>query len=139
MAEQWAGPCDLYPRPPRGGRHTLAMSDTLALSFLPTPSARRATSGRTDDSLHLAISTHALREEGDLGQAVQLLFQLRISTHALREEGDQIVAELNHKDNISTHALREEGDPFQLALPIPLLISTHALREEGDRRRGWTY
>ena len=34
-----------------------------------------------------------------------------ISTHALREEGDQALQEAQKRREISTHALREEGDP----------------------------
>ena len=37
-----------------------------ALEFLPTPSARRATLVRQDEVGPGHISTHALREEGDL-------------------------------------------------------------------------
>ena len=37
----------------------------LAARFLPTPSARRATGQAADDVPLAAISTHALREEGD--------------------------------------------------------------------------
>ena len=89
-----------------------------------------------------------------------------ISTHALREEGDVTGIEVRYvADGISTHALREEGDGLGGAdvgagarfLPTPSVrratysarrhspagrISTHALREEGDagtpasRRRG---
>ena len=33
-----------------------------------------------------------------------------ISTHALREEGDIIAVRFAHFRTISTHALREEGD-----------------------------
>ena len=56
--------------------------------FLSTPSARRATAGRTDNIAVICISIHALREEGDfLCQSFYLL--LRISIHALREEGDE--------------------------------------------------
>ena len=43
--------------------HRLTAHDTL---FLPTPSARRATQGRAKSSSRLIISTHALREEGDI-------------------------------------------------------------------------
>ena len=35
---------DFYPRPPRGGRPQTAYQDTMEDIFLPTPSARRATS-----------------------------------------------------------------------------------------------
>ena len=78
-----------------------------------------------------------------------------ISTHALREEGDLIIASIKHLVVISTHALREEGDLLRLLRPLRIFdfyprpprggrrnpdsnyhwfykISTHALREEGD-------
>ena len=77
-----------YPRPPRGGRHKHALVIKLLKIFLSTPSARRATvrrwmpkpkppnfyprppRGGRPLALHksraaLAISIHALREEGD--------------------------------------------------------------------------
>ena len=54
-----------YPRPPRGGRPSKAMS--ILISW--------------------AISIHALREEGD-GLAGWVRALLLISIHALREEGD---------------------------------------------------
>ena len=84
--------------------------------------------------------------------------EIRISTHALREEGDVYPRSGRHAGRkISTHALREEGDDYipdfaacALFLPTPsvrratvlpgvvghggLEISTHALREEGDPR-----
>src|SRR5699024_996581 len=56
-------------------------------TFLPTPSARRATYLGHDLLRRLLISTHALREEGDAADMC-LITSLRISTHALREEGD---------------------------------------------------
>ena len=56
---------DFYPRPPRGGRHA----------------ASRAAEWPA------GISTHALREEGDLYPCTTRR-TARISTHALREEGD---------------------------------------------------
>ena len=79
-------------------------------TFLPTPSARRATRLSDRPGRDLCISTHALREEGDLLRAQKSpAFKhfyprpprggrptrnscpgqgLPISTHALREEGD---------------------------------------------------
>ena len=105
----------------------------------------------------LEISTHALREEGDV--VLSLSFPdvhkflptpsarratgaslcldecaQAISTHALREEGDYL-SDNNYtwSSNISTHALREEGDnAAEIAKHAKQLISTHALREEGD-------
>ena len=56
---------DFYPRPPRGGRPSFALSLLQSTIFLPTPSARRATQHLATDQRVLDISTHALREEGD--------------------------------------------------------------------------
>ena len=56
---------DFYPRPPRGGR----------LLF------------EHDQQRREAISIHALREEGDVYNALLRLINI-ISIHALREEGD---------------------------------------------------
>ena len=84
----------------------------------------------------LEISTHALREEGDLQGPARRVQRAPISTHALREEGDVdscvTMGDLNgflptpsarrataragsdrKEETISTHALREEGD-FEL-------------------------
>ena len=61
------------------------------LIFLPTPSARRATPGRHQVLMFHVISTHALREEGDVHWFTSFLFHV-ISTHALREEGDRATA-----------------------------------------------
>ena len=89
---------------------TMAKVDWIN-GFLPTPSARRATSmftpscqqlanfyprpprgGRPEmrnlASLNCVISTHALREEGDSCDELSRFHNLTISTHALREEGD---------------------------------------------------
>ena len=57
---------DFYPRPLRGGRRWRAASPFTFLSFLSTPSARRATFYRTHDDNDSKISIHALCEEGDL-------------------------------------------------------------------------
>ena len=57
-----------------------------------------------------SISTHALREEGDLRTLPEVNRRELISTHALREEGDPVVPKIGHQVRISTHALREEGD-----------------------------
>ena len=40
---RWASPRHFYPRPPRGGRHAVIDEDAERLTFLSTPSARRAT------------------------------------------------------------------------------------------------
>ena len=57
------------------------------------------------------ISTHALREEGDLDEFKSRYKETLISTHALREEGDKRATRwCSTFTTISTHALREEGD-----------------------------
>ena len=83
----------------------------LMTVFLPTPSARRATVVVVDEVRFPRISTHALREEGDILAGAPTCSPSAISTHALREEGDQRgdVVLVDVLD-ISTHALREEGD-----------------------------
>ena len=78
--------------------------------FLPTPSARRATGFFCVKRQIVLISTHALREEGDRWY-IDLCKRRLISTHALREEGDQLAPQQRRVESqISTHALREEGD-----------------------------
>src|SRR5699024_8665289 len=57
---------DFYPRPPRGGRHRAQVNHWNDQLFLPTPSARRATEKALEECGLVAISTHALREEGDV-------------------------------------------------------------------------
>ena len=101
---------DFYPRPPRGGRLVWQLRGCAVL----------------------AISIHALREEGDTftrsARSFLLYFYPRpprggrlpgvrcsgtaeqISIHALREEGDDPIEWDIHRSYISIHALREEGD-----------------------------
>ena len=132
-----------YPRPPRGGR-----------PFQPP--------GRP---VHLPISIHALREEGDgkarspspsgddfyprpprggrrrphFHRCTQTAF---LSTPSARRATSISEAAAPDGVSISIHALREEGDLMrELAIRIKD-ISIHALREEGDLERrcaiaGW--
>ena len=57
---------NFYPRPPRGGRRFSFGRGIPLPKFLPTPSARRATLAAITERVAAIISTHALREEGDL-------------------------------------------------------------------------
>ena len=79
---------NFYPRPPRGGRHA----------------------GVCDPALHVVISIHALREEGDclFGRAFDFLqnFYPRPPRGGRRE----ILGRFCILYDISIHALREEGD-----------------------------
>ena len=58
------------------------------VSFLSTPSARRATGREVEHTLRRVISIHALREEGDPQCSYRAQQRQHISIHALREEGD---------------------------------------------------
>ena len=122
--------------------------------FLSTPSARRATFQGSCLCFRVAISIHALREEGDSG-AFYRAYSPFISIHALREEGDVCLVRHDpvHDDFyprpprggrpggfsapstnvlfLSTPSARRatinKGHPRR-----SLSISIHALREEGD-------
>ena len=128
----------------------------FALSFLSTPSARRATALAKLKAKKGIISIHALREEGDVLWR-DLGADRHISIHALREEGDpkssppppakryfyprpprggrlSIFFFTHINVCISIHALREEGDCTKETGYTFANISIHALREEGDER-----
>ncbi len=135
-----------------------AMLTETAL-FLSTPSARRATIiAGCCPLLWIAISIHALREEGDVvyerfrslsivyfyprpprggrpsPSALHSTSQVFLSTPSARRatEYGNNTAELA---DISIHALREEGDAvLYRLLSRGVNISIHALREEGDAR-----
>ena len=101
--------------------------------FLPTPSARRAT--RTDNPIifrgTIFLPTPSARRatslfgfDGDITD---------ISTHALREEGDLFFLTTNSQ-NLNFYPRPPRGGRHAHASPEMqrLMISTHALREEGD-------
>ena len=60
----------------------------MAIKFLSTPSARRATQSGRRARAGFYISIHALREEGDNISPQWNYCHCEISIHALREEGD---------------------------------------------------
>ena len=124
-----------YPRPPRGGRHQHA-----------------------DDRLRgVAISIHALREEGD--HLLGVIPDGHADFYPRPPRGGRLALALDGREilHISIHALREEGDIEAYIKPLGLRlflstpsarratlsppddvemlpeISIHALREEGDR------
>ena len=63
-----------YPRPPRGGRLLDYMGVPTKIKFLSTPSARRATASKRNETGRTAISIHALREEGDRSAGMHLRY-----------------------------------------------------------------
>ena len=102
-----------YPRPPRGGRRYCPLSASAQSTFLSTPSARRATSGRLGrGTLHHHFYPRPPR--GGRPLALQHTVPHKpISIHALREEGDVRRSHHSCRSRISIHALREEGDLVQ--------------------------
>ena len=100
---------DFYPRPPRGGRRSAGRPDKY---------------GR-------AISIHALREEGDLLRAKDLIAdQIFLSTPSAR----RATCSRRSADpqwHISIHALREEGD---VELPPTTLVMRIFLSTPSARR-----
>ena len=101
--------------------------------FLSTPSARRATIRHEKNS---PCSPHFYPRPPRGGRPESLRVcgrELAISIHALREEGDQFLFRLHCILQISIHALREEGDGGDFVAYTITGISIHALREEGDR------
>ena len=137
------------------GDNDLLTHAYTSLTFLSTPSARRATTriiccGKCKryfyprpprgGRLHyliaavsfLCISIHALREEGDL-PAVDVLDGLIISIHALREEGDfcPCISATLVLLFLSTPSARRATYAVDHC-GADWNISIHALREEGD-------
>src|SRR5699024_9542039 len=80
-----------YPRPPRGGRPMLANLGEMAVLFLPTPSARRATSVYRVPPRASASNFYPRPPRGGrlLHDRLLKVF-ITISTHARREEGDAL-------------------------------------------------
>ena len=102
---------NFYPRPPRGGRPRRFPCRLLRQrNFYPRPPRGGRLCGDDYASAPYMISTHALREEGDVVADIYEVDATVISTHALREEGDRRSSGRAQPGQISTHALREEGD-----------------------------
>ena len=102
--------CNFYPRPPRGGRQQRCTAMTVLVTFLPTPSARRATAWPHRPAPSWA-DFYPRPPRGGRPSGPSFTSPLEvISTHALREEGDLFPAFFHRIADISTHALREEGD-----------------------------
>ena len=102
---------DFYPRPPRGGRPVLRARCTGCAYFYPRPPRGGRRLHVVASQVFLAISIHALREEGDAGSG---LFVLCRAEQFLSTPSARRATCANHSKNgisfISIHALREEGD-----------------------------
>ena len=102
---------NFYPRPPRGGRRGLAYHRNVRIGhFYPRPPRGGRRSGWAQFVLCMAISIHALREEGDCFCCwVYPATDLFLSTPSARRATASHLAGVARK-GISIHALREEGD-----------------------------
>ena len=82
----------------------------------------------------IAISIHALREEGDLRHSHRSSKPECISIHALREEGDlRWIMHSSLAIDFYPRPPRGGRQPQHLQALGYDAISIHALREEGDR------
>ena len=148
---------DFYPRPPRGGRHRVVvlsnvdvrisihalreegdessrMFSTLSLSFLSTPSARRATRfshGGVSAAGHFYPRPP---RGGRHPTRVLAAAERAISIHALREEGDHVGAAFAAESgNFYPRPPRGGRQSSSEGGGQSKSISIHALREEGDQ------
>ena len=150
---------NFYPRPPRGGRLLIAHPPCTYLTFLSTPSARRATRGTSMKAATktLFLSTPSARRATGAARAAE---RSRQYFYPRPPRGGRLRFGLCAAlpVHISIHALREEGDPQLERGKLPVTnyfyprpprggrrsacrrklrccpISIHALREEGDCR-----
>ena len=124
---------DFYPRPPRGGRPGGGLHRSLSQGFLSTPSARRATLQAMADPDKIAISIHALREEGDRKWSLNwMLFLVFLSTPSARRATRATkAAAYKQLLFLSMPSARRATCPREREVRV-LHISIHALREEGD-------
>ena len=121
------------PRPPRGGRRASTTCHADCKRFQSTPSARRATDAQLGQLSVLAISIHALREEGDLeDETVDVsgkIFQSTPSARRATATTGGVTATC--KAFQSTPSARR-ATLYHLHFVRWVDISIHALREEGD-------
>ena len=109
------------------------MRRQIAQIFLSTPSARRATRSGWPAGYRLAISIHALREEGD--EASKFAAQrtkLFLSTPSARRATNDHNARIKEEQFLSTPSARRATFLPIHQQGIDGVISIHALREEGD-------
>ena len=122
-----------YPRPPRGGRRNGSWPNKASISyFYPRPPRGGRRIAMSDLNLRIAISIHALREEGDRNRCFRadrsadfyprpprggrpvrfLLLHVQQDFYPRPPRGGRPRAAIggDKQKEISIHALREEGD-----------------------------
>ena len=99
-----------YPRPLRGGRPAMVATIAVEVSFLSTPSARRATRKRNHNSAgQIFLSTPSARR-ATLVLAVRSWNLFHFYPRPLRGGRLEQQAAMSYNSAISIHALCEEGD-----------------------------
>ncbi len=79
-----------------------------------------------------SISIHALRVEGDFGDAGRIYFVFQFQSTPSVWRATLLVVGIIYGFIISIHALRVEGDEKRAQKWTEGIISIHALRVEGD-------
>ena len=146
---------NFYPRPPRGGRlgfchrsasHNRFLSTPSArratfiilehpsqpTEFLSTPSARRATTPIQQENLPLAISIHALREEGDADCSNLISTPMDFYPRPPRGGRPWMSSGVTQSANFYPRPPRGGRPLVDGGTKDVQCISIHALREEGD-------
>ena len=126
-----------YPRPPRGGRQVSGSGGGFAGSdFYPRPPRGGRPAGREGGYMAGAISTHALREEGDLVfPIVNTSAGIFLPTPSARRATRTAVSFALFYGYFYPRPPRGGRLPDGQLIYLSNNISTHALREEGDGRR----
>ena len=143
-----------YPRPPRGGRRRSCKVFTITSNFYPRPPRGGRHTTRELLTVHLQISIHALREEGDLAHIMhswnstnfyprpprggrrfphrcRAFDNIFLSTPSARRATNFAFSSAGSALFLSTPSARRAT--LRLALTsLSSSISIHALREEGD-------
>ncbi len=124
---------NFYPRPPRGGRHSLSPSSTPTPYFYPRPPRGGRLARRTPLHGLRPISIHALREEGDGGRCgcIRLILTF-LSTPSARRATSVDSGRVFGGTHFYPRPPRGGRPPRMDEAMAPKPISIHALREEGD-------
>ena len=106
--------------------------DTIVKIFQSTPPVKAATCLPLYFLSNPAISIHAAREGGDVGNACSETLTAAFQSTPPVKAATGFTSKLNLHKYISIHAAREGGDTLSTSAKICPTISIHAAREGGD-------
>ena len=122
-----------YPRPPRGGRPKKPGSSSAKRNFYPRPPRGGRLQDYTEAPQTLAISIHALREEGDQhGGGERYAVQRFLSTPSARRATAGRSLSKRCSNYFYPRPPRGGRPKVCIVVSQSIPISIHALREEGD-------